>query len=61
VLGPAAASNDLSGMTNVQVAVYQRTFKVKGVKIDTQVMATALAAYATSSNLAATRPSRTVS
>ena len=52
MLGPAAA-NDLSGMANLQVAaVYQQKFKIEGVKIDAQVMATALAAYVTNSNLA---------
>jgi len=45
----------LAGKTNADVAAfYQTRFKVKGQKLDAQVLATALACYVTSSNLAGT-------
>jgi hypothetical protein len=45
----------LAGKTNADVAAfYQSRFKVKGQKLDAQVLATALACYVTSSNLAGT-------
>ena len=49
----------LAGKSNADVAaLYQSRFKQKGQKLDAQVMATALACYVTSSDLAGTAGSR---
>ncbi|HYE20001.1 MAG TPA: SdrD B-like domain-containing protein [Tepidisphaeraceae bacterium] len=49
----AAATTNLAGKTNDQVAAFFITkFKVKGMKLDAQVLAVALAAYVTSPALA---------
>jgi hypothetical protein len=45
-------SNDLAGKSNAYIAaLFQSDFVVKGVKLDEQVLATALAVYATSATL----------
>jgi ELWxxDGT repeat protein/VCBS repeat-containing protein len=50
--GANAGSNDLAGKTNASVAaLFQSDFVVKGVKLDAQVLATALAVYATNATL----------
>ena len=50
--GASAGSNDLAGKSNAYVAVlFQQDFVMKGVKLDAQVLATALAVYATSVTL----------
>jgi hypothetical protein len=52
VFGACAAQSNLAGQTNdVVAAAYQSRFLVKGMKLDAQVMATALSVYATSSTL----------
>jgi hypothetical protein len=53
VYGATAGSHNLAGKTNAQVAsFYQSLFKTKGMKLDAQVMAIALATYVTRSSLA---------
>jgi hypothetical protein len=48
----ANSSNDLAGQSNAYIAaLFQSDFVVKGVKLDAQVLATALAVYATSVTL----------
>jgi SdrD B-like domain/Bacterial Ig-like domain (group 3)/Domain of unknown function DUF11 len=55
IFGANAGSNDLTGLTNAQVAiVYQQKFTSKGPKLDAQVMATALSVYVTNQTLAGT-------
>jgi hypothetical protein len=52
LFGVNAGASDLTGKTNAQVAaMFQQRFLVKGVKVDAQVMATALAVYATTESL----------
>ena len=52
IFGASAAMNNLDGKTNAEVAaVYQQRFLVKGVKLDAQVLATALSVYATNRSL----------
>jgi uncharacterized delta-60 repeat protein len=51
----AAAANDLTGKSNADVAaLFQQDFVLKGVKVDAQVLATALSVYATSATLDST-------
>jgi parallel beta-helix repeat protein len=53
IFGANAGSNNLAGLTNAQVAnAFQRKFVVKGMKLDAQVMATALSVYVTNQTLA---------
>ena len=48
----ANSSNDLAGQSNAYIAaLFQSDFVVKGVKLDAQVLATALAVYATNATL----------
>ena len=50
VFGERAGANNLAGRTNTEVAAaYQQRFVVKGMKLDAQLMATALSVFATSS------------
>jgi streptogramin lyase len=50
--GSHAGSNNLTGESNADIAaLFQQDFLMKGVKLDAQVLATALAVYATSSTL----------
>jgi hypothetical protein len=50
--GAQAGANNLSGKTNAQVATYYLTlFGAKGQKLEAQVLATALAVYATTASL----------
>lgn len=52
VFGAQAGANNLAGKTNAEVAaVYQQRFVVKGMKLDAQLMATALSVYATNLSL----------
>jgi hypothetical protein len=52
IFGDYAGGNSLAGKTNDAVAAaYRDRFALKGVKLDAQLMATALAVYATSSSL----------
>ena len=54
--GKDAASNDLTGKTNTQVAAFfQSRFVLKGSKVDAQVLATALSVYVTNATLDSTR------
>lgn len=51
--GASAGAENLTGKTNSQVAAYfQQLFKVKGQKLNAQVLAVALATYVTNVNLA---------
>src|SRR6185295_17352924 len=53
IYGSSAGSNNMSGKSNLQVATYfQSLFSVTGMKLNAQVLATALAVYATDSDLA---------
>jgi hypothetical protein len=53
--GASAGSNNLSGKSNAAVAaLFQQDFVMKGVKLDAQVLATALSVYATNATLDAT-------
>jgi hypothetical protein len=48
----ANSGNDLAGKSNAYIAaLFQSDFVMKGVKLDAQVLATALAVYATSATL----------
>jgi hypothetical protein len=50
------AANDLTGQSNAAVAaLFQADFLLKGVKLDAQVLATALSVYATNATLDPTR------
>jgi hypothetical protein len=50
--GIHAGSNNLTGKTNAEVAaLFQQDFVMKGVKLDAQVLATALSVYATNATL----------
>jgi hypothetical protein len=52
----ANSGNDLAGQTNAYVAaLFQQDFLQKGVKLDAQVLATALSVYATNVTLDSTR------
>jgi hypothetical protein len=52
MFGADAGGNDLAGKSNAFVAaLFQADFVVKGVKLDAQVLAAALAVYATSATL----------
>lgn len=52
MFGANAGSNDLTGTSNADVAaLFQSDFLVKGVKLDAQVLATALSVYATNATL----------
>lgn len=53
MFGADAGENDLTGMTNAEVArFFQELFAVRGQKLEAQVMATALAVYVTNETLA---------
>jgi hypothetical protein len=53
--GIHAGSNNLTGQTNAYVAaLFQQDFVLKGVKLDAQVLATALSVYATNATLDST-------
>ncbi|CAN5674467.1 hypothetical protein BH09PLA1_BH09PLA1_11940 [soil metagenome] len=53
IFGMSAGANNLVGKTNTQVAAfYQQQFKLKGVKIDAQLMAVGFGVYVTKSSLA---------
>jgi hypothetical protein len=55
LFGIYAGSNDLTGQSNAYVAtLFQQDFLLKGVKLDAQVLATALSVYATNATLDAT-------
>jgi hypothetical protein len=55
IFGSSAGGNDLTGKSNADVAaLFQRDFLLKGVKLDAQVLATALSVYATNATLDAT-------
>jgi hypothetical protein len=50
--GASAGSNNLTGKSNAFVAaLFQKDFLMKGVKLDAQVLATALSVYATNATL----------
>jgi hypothetical protein len=50
--GASAGSNNLKGQSNAVVAaLFQKDFLMKGVKLDAQVLATALSVYATNATL----------
>ncbi len=52
MFGANAGSNDLAGKSNADIAaLFQTDFLVKGVKLDAQVLATALSVYATNATL----------
>ena len=52
MFGANAGGNDLALQSNAYIAaLFQSDFVVKGVKLDAQVLATALAVYATSATL----------
>jgi hypothetical protein len=54
--GNTAGSNNLTGKTNAAVAaLFQSDFLLKGVKLDAQVLATALSVYVTSATLDPTK------
>jgi hypothetical protein len=56
MFGIHAGSNNLSGKNNSAVAAqFQQDFLLKGVKLDAQVLATALSVYATNATLDSTR------
>jgi hypothetical protein len=49
------SANNLAGKTNASIAaLFQQDFLLKGVKLDTQVLATALSVYVTSATLDST-------
>ena len=51
----AQAANNLTGQSNANVAaLFQQDFVMKGVKLDAQVLATALSVYATNATLDST-------
>src|SRR5262249_3760970 len=53
--GTGAGANNLTGMTNAQVAAfYQTLFALRGPRVQAQVLATALNVYATTSSLGGT-------
>jgi hypothetical protein len=53
--GPTAGEKSLAGKTNAQVAAqFQTLFKTKGMKVEAQILATALAMYVTDGRLAGT-------
>jgi len=55
IYGANGGASNLTGKTNTQVAAFfQQLFKVKGQKLDAQVLAVALATYVTNSSLAGT-------
>jgi hypothetical protein len=55
MFGANAGSNDLAGQSNAYIAaLFQSDFVMKGVKLDAQVLATALAVYATNATLDST-------
>jgi hypothetical protein len=55
LFGVNAGSNNLTGKSNADVAaLFQADFVLKGVKLDAQVLATALSVYATNATLDAT-------
>ena len=55
MFGANAGGNDLAGQSNAYIAaLFQRDFVVQGVKLDAQVLATALAVYATNATLDST-------
>ncbi len=55
MFGVNAGSNNLTGKSNAYVAnLFQQDFLLKGVKLDAQVLATALSVYATSATLDST-------
>ena len=55
MFGALAGDNDLTGKSNVDIAsFYQTLFKVKGQKLDAQVLAVAMATYVTNASLAGT-------
>ncbi len=52
IFGANAGSNNLTGKNNAEVAaLFQQDFLMMGVKLDAQVLATALSVYATNSTL----------
>jgi hypothetical protein len=52
----ANSGNDLAGQSNAYIAaLFQSDFVVKGVKLDAQVLATALSVYATNATLDSTQ------
>jgi hypothetical protein len=54
--GVKAGANNLTGKSNAYVAaLFQQDFVLKGVKLDAQVLATALNVYATSTTLDSTK------
>jgi hypothetical protein len=56
MFGAGAGSNDLAGKSNAAVAaLFQSDFLLKGVKLDAQVLATALSVYATNTTLDSTQ------
>jgi hypothetical protein len=59
VFGANAGGNNLTGMSNADVAaLFQQDFLMKGVKLDAQVLATALSVYATNATLDSTGVAR---
>jgi hypothetical protein len=55
MFGVNAGSNNLTGQSNANVAaLFQQDFVLKGVKLDAQVLATALSVYATNATLDST-------
>jgi hypothetical protein len=58
--GKNAGSNDVAGQSNAAIAaLFQQDFVLKGVKLDAQLLATALAVYATSATLDPTQVAAT--
>jgi hypothetical protein len=54
--GKNAGGNDLAGQSNAYIAaLFQQDFVMKGVKLDAQVLATALSVYATNATLDPTK------
>jgi hypothetical protein len=54
--GASAGNNDLAGQSNTTVAaLFQSDFVLKGVKLDAQVLATALSVYVTNATLDSTQ------
>jgi hypothetical protein len=52
MFGASAGSNDLAGKSNAYIAaLFQQDFLLKGVKLDAQVLATALSVYVTNATL----------
>jgi hypothetical protein len=55
LFGPTAGASDLAGKNNATVAaLFQSDFLLKGVKLDAQVLATALSVYVTNATLDST-------